>query len=75
VLFEPKESPRFIYGECIKGSLDSPIVVPSPTTAAGAIAGTFIAGTIGTVVGAKVGSIIEGALGSAKNIIMPSSIK
>jgi len=47
----------------VKGSLDSPIVVPSPTTAAGAIAGTFIAGPIGTVVGAKVGSIIEGALG------------
>jgi len=55
----------------VKGNTDLPIVVPSPTTAAGAVAGTFIAGPIGTVVGAKVGSVVEGILNSVKNTIMP----
>ena len=49
----------------VAGTLDSPLVYPSPSAIAGAAAGTVILGPAGTAAGAKLGEMIEGMLGKS----------
>ena len=50
----------------VSGTVDSPLLLPTGGTVAGAALGTAVAGPLGTGVGAKVGQWTEGLFGKKK---------
>jgi hypothetical protein len=51
----------------VSGTLESPVLLPTGGTVAGAALGTAVAGPLGTAAGAKVGGWAEGLFGKKEN--------